>query len=205
MDSIIFDLDGTLWDPIESVLDSWNTVIRGHDKAIDEVTRGQMEKTMGLQMDEIGRMLFPELESEERKGLLKDLSRHEIGYLSKKGGQLYPDVDEVLTELAKKYKLFIVSNCQHGYIEAFYEFHGLEAHFIDYENPGRTGLSKGENIKLIIERNHLKDPVYVGDTSGDQQAAKEAGVPFVYARYGFGEATDHEVAIDSFKELLHHY
>ncbi len=73
--------------------------------------------------------------------------------------------------------------------------------FIDYENPGRTGLSKGENIKLIIQRNNLKESIYVGDTLGDQKAAKEAGIPFVYARYGFGHVEDYDQAIDSLKEL----
>ncbi|WP_299745802.1 HAD family hydrolase [uncultured Rossellomorea sp.] len=202
MDSIIFDLDGTLWDPIESVLEAWNNVINEHNQLKEGITREHLEGTMGLQMKEIGKKLFPELNEEEREQLLKDLSSHEIPHLSKHGGSLYNHVEKVLVELSKKYKLFIVSNCQDGYIEAFYDYHGLDKHFIDYENPGRTGLSKGENIKLIIKRNHLIDPVYVGDTEGDQRAAKEAGIPFIYARYGFGEAKEYTQAIDSFDELL---
>ncbi|MGD6958423.1 HAD family hydrolase [Rossellomorea aquimaris] len=202
MDSIIFDLDGTLWDPIESVLEAWNNVINEHTQLKEGITRKHLEGTMGLQMKEIGKKLFPELNEEEREQLLKDLSRHEIPHLSKHGGSLYNHVEEVIVKLSKKYKLFIVSNCQDGYIEAFYDYHGLDKHFIDYENPGRTGLSKGENIKLIIERNHLDDPVYVGDTEGDQKAAKEAGIPFIYARYGFGEAEEYTQVIDSFDELL---
>ncbi|RBP02939.1 HAD family hydrolase [Rossellomorea aquimaris] len=202
MDSIIFDLDGTLWDPIESVLEAWNNVINEHNQLKDGITRKHLEGTMGLQMKEIGKRLFPELNEEERERLLKDLSRYEIPHLSKYGGSLYNHVEEVLVELSKKYKLFIVSNCQDGYIEAFYDYHKLDKHFIDYENPGRTGLSKGENIKLIIERNHLNAPVYVGDTEGDQKAAKEAGIPFIYARYGFGEVDEYTQAVDSFDELL---
>ncbi|RLQ93615.1 HAD family hydrolase [Falsibacillus albus] len=205
MDSIIFDLDGTLWDSIDTVLGSWNSTISEHNKVNTELTRKHFEQTMGLQMKEIGKKLFPELDENEREKLLSDLSRHEIGHLRQHGGELYDKVDEVVSVLANKYKLFIVSNCQHGYIEAFYHYHGLEKYFIDYENPGRTGLSKGENIKLIMERNELKAPVYVGDTKGDQQAAKEAGIPFVYARYGFGDVEDAEAMIDSFEELLEHF
>ncbi|MBN8191226.1 HAD family hydrolase [Bacillus sp. NTK074B] len=202
MDSIIFDLDGTLWDPIESVLEAWNKVITKYGGNLNGITRKQLEGTMGLQMKEIGEILFPELEEEERVQLLKDLSRHEIPHLRKHGGELYQHIDSVLGELSKKYRLFIVSNCQDGYIEAFYDYHRLDKHFNDYENPGRTGLSKGDNIKLIIERNHLKEPVYVGDTKGDQKAAKEAGVPFVYVSYGFGEVDTYEFMVESFDELL---
>ncbi len=96
----------------------------------------------------------------------------------------------------------VVSNCQHGYIEAFYKYHSLEKYFLDYENPGRTGLSKGENIKLIIKRNDLTSPVYVGDTEGDLDASEFAGVPFVYAKYGFGKVSKYDYVIENFNELL---
>lgn len=71
-----------------------------------------------------------------------------------------------MDRLSDTYDLFIVSNCQDGYIESFYEYHKLERYFKDYENPGRTGLSKGENIKLVIDRNNLDAPVYVGIRTG---------------------------------------
>jgi phosphoglycolate phosphatase len=202
MDSIIFDLDGTLWDPIESVLEAWNKAITKNSKGAEGLTRRNLEGTMGLQMKEIGEKLFPGLREEDREQLLKELSRHEIPHLRNHGGSLYEHVDAVLEELSKKYKLFIVSNCQDGYIEAFYDYHGLDKYFTDFENPGRTGLSKGENIRLIIERNNLRKPVYVGDTEGDQKAAKEAGIPFVYASYGFGKTDSYEYLIESFDELL---
>jgi phosphoglycolate phosphatase len=111
-------------------------------------------------------------------------------------------LEEVLQALSEKYELYIVSNCQEGYIEAFYAYHGLEKYFRDFENPGRTGLSKGENIKLLMKRNGLEAPVYVGDTAGDQKAAKDAGIPFVYAKYGFGDVEDYDYAIERFDALL---
>jgi len=63
-------------------------------------------------------------------------------------------------------------------------------------------LTKGENIKLIIERNNLINPVYVGDTDGDLKASRFAGIPFIYAQYGFGEANEYDYMINSFEELL---
>ena len=107
-----------------------------------------------------------------------------------------------IKKLSKKYKLFIVSNCQDGYIQCFFKAHKLEKYFIDIECSGVTGLSKGENNKLIIERNHLKNPVYVGDTAGDRESAIVANIPFVYARYGFGNVDDYDYVIDNFEEIL---
>ncbi|WP_226036665.1 HAD family hydrolase [Aquibacillus saliphilus] len=204
MDSIIFDLDGTLWDSRDTVVLAWNNVLNKY-KVNKEITSDDLKQTMGLPVEEVSKLLLPDVDKEVAEKVLDESCEVENGYLSKQGGLLYDDVEDVLTTLSQHYKLYIVSNCQDGYIEAFYQYHGLGKYFSDYENPGRTGLPKGDNIKLIIERNQLINPVYVGDTKGDQQAAKHAGVPFVYARYGFGEVTGHDHAIDRFDELLDMY
>lgn len=201
MDSIIFDLDGTLWDSRGTVLVAWNKVIKKQEIE-RELTAEDFKQTMGLQVPEIGQKLFPELAEDKRSQLLKESCDLECDLLRKQGGTLYDNVEKVLKVLSQRYKLFIVSNCQEGYIEAFFDYHQLGEYFLDYENPGRTGLSKGENIKLIMERNHLASPVYVGDTEGDRKGAAVAGIPFVYARYGFGQVEQFDYAIDHFAELL---
>ncbi|MDN7245427.1 HAD family hydrolase [Planococcus shenhongbingii] len=202
MDSIIFDLDGTLWDSRETVVMAWNKAIEQNDKIDHTLTKQHLKETMGLQMHEIMQKLFPNLNAEMHTEIIQSCGEIEGEYISERGGVLYENLEDVLKALAEKYKLYIVSNCQEGYIEAFYEYHELEKYFEDFENPGRTGLSKGENIKLIMERNGLKDPVYVGDTAGDRKAAKDAGIPFVYAKYGFGEVEDYDYAIEKFDDLL---
>ena len=96
----------------------------------------------------------------------------------------------------------IVSNCQDGYIEAFFKAHDTGRYFADWESFGRTGLLKADNISLVVERNHLNHPVYVGDVQGDADASHAAGVPIIYASYGFGEITDAEEKIDRFEDLI---
>jgi phosphoglycolate phosphatase len=202
MDSIIFDLDGTLWDALDVVLVAWNHALERHKEIKNQLSKEDLRGITGLQVKEAGKKLFPYLEDDTHQQILKECCELECQHLSEHGGRLYDNLEEVLKILSSKYKLFIVSNCQSGYIEAFFKFHKLDKYFIDYENPGRTGLSKGENIKLVIERNKLVSPMYVGDTLGDQEAAEFAGIPFIYAEYGFGEATRYDFAIKSFKELL---
>ncbi|MDG5472335.1 HAD family hydrolase [Jeotgalibacillus sp. ET6] len=200
MDSIIFDLDGTLWDPRETVLTSWNQALKeqGYNKVL---TKEDLTKTMGLQMHEIAKILFSELNEQEQIKLMDDCIAIENPYVAEHGGELYPELESTLKELHTSYRLFIVSNCQDGYIEAFYHYHKLNHFFTDFENPGRTGLSKGENISLIMQRNGLENPVYVGDTQGDRNAARAAGIPFIYAAYGFGEVEDFEGKINGLAEL----
>lgn len=202
MDSIIFDLDGTLWDSAVGVSRAWNGALAAYPEISTCVSAEDIKGVMGLQVEEVGRRLFPELAPELRAEVMDVCCESENRYLSKHGGVLYPGVEGVLAQLALRYKLFIVSNCQDGYIEAFFQYHRLGHYFTDYENPGRTGLSKGENIKLVMERNGLTAPVYVGDTEGDRKAAAYAGIPFVYARYGFGHVTDYDYAVAEPSELL---
>lgn len=202
MDSIIFDLDGTLWDSTDGATIAWNNVLKNYKEVRIEITKQDLMGIMGLQVKEAGQILFPYLEERQLQSILKECCDVECQFLAQHGGILYDNLEAVLQVLARKNKLFIVSNCQAGYIEAFYEFHKLDKYFIDYENPGRTGLSKGENIKLIISRNDLKAPIYVGDTEGDKNAARIAGIPFVYARYGFGEVSESNYIIDNLDGLL---
>ena len=43
---------------------------------------------------------------------------------------------------------------------------------------------------------------YIGDTQGDLEACREAGLPFVFCAYGLGQADSWDGKIDSIEELL---
>lgn len=202
MDSIIVDLDGTLWDSTIGAATVWKEVVKRNPKITDEVTPERLKALYGLPLEDIARKLFKSVSEEEAIATMEVCVVEQCPYLAKHGGILLGKIEETLKELQKKYKLFIVSNCKSGYIEAFLEAHNLAHYFTDFECPGGTGKLKADNIRLVMERNQLKNPIYVGDTSGDESAAHEVGIPFVYARYGFGEATNYEYVIDSFEELL---
>lgn len=190
-DGIIFDLDGTLWDSAEGVCISWNEVLKRHSEIHREpITADELSACMGLPMYEIAARLFPEESENTQKSFMDELCVYENEYLAAHGGKLFDGLEKTLDYLSKKYRLFIVSNCQDGYIEAFLKAHGLSRYFEDTECWGRTRLSKGESNKILIERNGLKNPVYVGDTSGDAKSAQDAGIPFIFAAYGFGEVEE---------------
>ena len=53
-----------------------------------------------------------------------------------------------------------------------------------------------------MERYGIGSAAYIGDTQGDLEASREAGIPFVFCRYGFGTPDHWDAAIDSFEELL---
>ena len=199
---IIFDMDGTLWDSAEEVVTSWNQSVKaaGYDRAA--ITASDMQSVMGKTMDKLADILLPMLSEEERYALLDRCGKDENEYLRQHGGRLYPDIRTTMETLKKKYHLYIVSNCQSGYIEAFldyYKFHDLIEAIECYGNNKKT---KGENISLLYRRNELDDAVYVGDIEGDYISSKEAGVKFIHAAYGFGKIDEPVPEIKTFAELI---
>lgn len=201
MDGIIFDVDGTLWDSTDSVAESWTQAIR-ENSDLDVIVDGTILKSLfGKTMDEIYNALFPQLPPEEKERIGELCYEYENRLLEIKPGLLYDGVAETLRTLSERTALYIVSNCQCGYIEAFLKSSGLEACIQDHLCFGQTLVSKGKTIRMLMERNQLKDVVYVGDTQGDADACKEAGVPFIFAEYGFGNVPDAERRISKISEL----
>lgn len=199
--AVIFDLDGTLWNAVDSVCDIWNRVFEKHGDITVRVTQKMVEKCMGKTMAEIGELLLPGMSAEARKKITDEFSGEEVSYLKENGAILYDGMKETIASLCGAYDLYIVSNCQDGYVQAFLHAHDMERYFKDIEMSGRTGMDKGKNIRLLMERNHIEWAVYVGDTTGDEKAARDAGIPFIYAAYGFGEAERPDAAVDSIREL----
>ncbi|MBQ4529757.1 MAG: HAD family hydrolase [Lachnospiraceae bacterium] len=201
IDSIIFDLDGTLWDSTEIVAKAWNEVIEQDPKVNMHLTAEDLKKLFGRPLPVIASILFTGLSEPEQLDLIDRCCHNEHIALSKECGILFPELEKTLRTLKENYKLFIVSNCEDGYIETFLETTGLGAYFTDFECPGNSGLLKGDNNKLIVERNHLTSPIYVGDTQGDADAAKYAEIPFIFAKYGFGNVENYQYSISKFSDL----
>jgi phosphoglycolate phosphatase len=202
-DSIIFDLDGTLWDSTGNVALAWQDAIEQVDYVDEVMTQEKVRSITGLAYNVIFDRLFPYLDTEKRTELMEICAKSELEILHNKGGELYPALDETLSYLAAKYKLFIVSNCQTGYIEVFLKLSQLGHYFMGHQCYGTKGNPKSENIKDIVNDYHLAVPVYIGDTIGDYDAAAKAGVPFIFADYGFGKVEKGHIAtISTFGELV---
>ncbi len=201
MDAILFDVDGTLWDSRQVVADSWNAALQAEKGYDPGYTPEDMTPLFGKTMTAIADCLFPDLPEEERYSLMHTCIRYEDEWLEHRSGEFYPGVRETLPLLAERYPLYVVSNCQSGYIEQMLRYSGVETCFSGWVCFGDNGLSKGENIKLLMERNGLKDPVYVGDTQGDWEACQQADIPMIFAAYGLGQVKDELPTIHSFAEL----
>lgn len=198
--AIIFDLDGTLWNALSSICDSWNqTMIRLNKKY--RFTIDIIQTHMGLTPEETGPIAFYDESFSDSMYLFKECVKDEIKYMASHPGKMYEGELEAIKELTKTYDLYIVSNADKGYVENYLYALNMKPFFKDYVQYGDTNLPKWKNILYIKEKHNINELVYVGDTKKDKEECLLADVPFIHARYGFGIIENEKYYIDSLKDL----
>lgn len=201
MDALIFDVDGTLWDSRIPVGEAWNAVIEQETGAPVDLSPARLSGLFGKTVREITDEVLPHLTQEQRDAVARACFDYENKYLAQHPGTLYPGVADALAILAQRWPLYVVSNCQSGYIDVFLQSTGLKPCIRGHLCHGDTGRSKGETIRMLIKQEGLSSPVYVGDTQGDADACAQAGIPMIWASYGFGRVKNPWRMISSFDQL----
>ena len=202
-ETLIFDIDGTLWDSRQLVAEGYNIQLEKEGLSHLAVTAEDLRPLFGKVMTEIADTILASIDPSERYDLMERCMKTENDYLFANDCRIgYPKVKETLAELAKKYRLFIVSNSQCGYPELCIEKLGLSDYIEGHMCFGDTGTSKGKTIRTLMEKHNIGSCIYIGDTQGDLEACREAEIPFIFCTYGLGKAESWDAKIDSIDELL---
>lgn len=201
IDGLIFDVDGTLWDSSHEIADAWNSVFEKEKDLSIRISADFLKSVLGMPPDVIGDKLFDGVSKERKKQLITRCMENQDTYLKNHPPKPYKGLEEVLKVLHGYCPLFIVSNCQSGYIERFFDATGYGHYFTGYLCVGDTGKLKAENIRKIVDDYQLKNAAYLGDIENDCIASREAGVLFIHAAYGFGQVSNPDCIIHYLWEL----
>lgn len=202
-ESLIFDIDGTLWDSRALVAEGYNIQLRreGLDHLCTDAE--ELKPLFGLVMEDLADRLFASVPAPERYELTLRCMETENAYLHENECRIgYPGVRETLEKLRQTHRLFIVSNSNCGYPELCMTKLGIDHLFEGHLCFGDTGTCKGETIKRLMEKHIISSACYIGDTQGDKDATDMAGLPFIHCTYGFGQVDRCWKAIEKFEDLL---
>lgn len=202
-ESLIFDIDGTLWDSRALVAEGYNLQLKseGLDRLCTDAEA--LKPLFGKVRDDIADALFACVPAPERYRLIERCMERERIFLQESECRSgFPGVKQTLEKLAEKHRLFIVSNSEKGYPELCMEKLGITHLFEGHLCFGDTLTCKGETIRKLMADHRIGSAVYIGDTMGDLEAAELSGLPFVYCSFGFGQVPRYWKKIDKFDDLL---
>lgn len=203
-DSLIFDMDGTLWDNVDTYVEAWNKGLSslGHNKTVN---RNDLIGLMGKDARKILDVILPNNTTEQQDVLFDAVLTAYQNLIPTMQPTIFPYVKEGLEQLARHYPLFLLSNCEKGGLVNFMEYTKTTHLFTDYMEYGQNQKPKSINLKLLMMRNNIKQPVYVGDTESDSKEAKKAHIPFVYVTYGFGNTEHYTLKFDDFRKITEYF
>lgn len=199
-DALIFDIDGTLWSAAATSTKAWNAGLAslGIDR---EVTTADIARVSGMPFSKCVELLYPDLVDNQPQ-LHETLNSFELEFINEEGGQFFEGVIKGLQKLAKYYPIYLVSNCQEWYLKSFLKFSGIEGLFAGMDCHGLSGVPKDKMFARLQRAHGFQNPVYIGDTQGDLDASRKAGIDFILMDYGFGQADGADREFRSFPELV---
>jgi len=183
---ILFDLDGTLIDSTEAILEGFEVSFKAFDKTPPKPE--EVKKLIGLPLD----VMFTKLgvDKENVWDYVNTYKRH-YRKISKQKTVLLPYAKEALIEASKFARLGIVTTKTGEYSKELLKHFGIMEYFevlIGREDVQNPKPHPEPILKALHLMNAIKDATWmIGDTCLDMISAKEAGVNYIGVKWEYEE------------------
>ena len=202
---IIFDLDGTLIDSSESILGSFASAFEDCNR---ELKHPLTEEIIGPPLIETLSKLSGTKDPSVLGLLAQQFKKNydEKGFLQTK---VYPGISIMLGNLMRQdIYMYVVTNKRIVPTLKILHHLGWEHYFVNIcciDSFKELVKSKADLIKHILEIHNIKNEVfYIGDTEEDMIASRNAKVPFVFVKWGYGSLmfTDQHFQVSKPEQIL---
>lgn len=193
---ILFDLDGTLTDSAEGII---NSVLYALKKSgIEEHDREKLVAFVGPPLADSLKRFYGADEEQARQ-----MREYFHEYFNERGwceNRVYEGIPEVLAKLKEEGRHLIVATSKPEFFaERILEHFGLAQYFEVVGGSTMDGsiCKKGDVISLVLDRigrEHLPEMVMVGDREHDVLGARENNLPCIGVLYGYGNRSELETA-----------
>lgn len=181
---LVFDLDGTLSDPVTGICRSMNYSLTGF--GYPEVTEREVAPFIGPPLDYSFRQITGET-SEERIALMVARYRDRYGRVGYAENTLYPGVSESIRDLAGRgIALGVCTSKRVDFAEKILEMFALRDCFL-FVSGGNIGIRKADQLGGLLSSGAIgRTAVMIGDRAVDILAARENGLASVGVLWGYG-------------------
>lgn len=193
MKSILFDLDGTITDSQNGIINSVIYTLKKYGREVGD--RGELKKFIGPPLAWMFSQYCGFSEEEGQKAV--EVYRE---YYTVKGifeNEVYDGVEDMLENLHEcGAKLYLATSKPQIFAKKILEHFGLAKYFDDIvgsELDGRR-VEKDEIIACVLKKHGIKDAVMVGDRRFDMEGAKKNALTAVGVLYGYGTKEELEQA-----------
>ena len=183
LSAIFFDLDGTL---VDSSIGIHNGFTYTFDQlGVPSPDAKTIRGFMGPPLETSFASCLPAYQVETAIQLYRS-------YYKEKGvyeAQLFPQIKELLTELAKQYPLYITTTKNTPTAVDMTSYFGIDRFFDGIYGSSPQALHKADVIRQALTTHNL-DPetvVIIGDTKFDMIGAQETGIKKIAVTWGFGD------------------
>jgi len=187
-DLILFDLDGTLTDPVEGIERSINFALVEHD--FPPLTLGRVAEFIGPPLDQTFRVITGITDAEQiGRFVAKYRERYaDVGYAE---NVLYPGVREALSTLrANGAAMAVCTSKRVDFAEQILELFDLRR-FFQFVNGGEVGVHKWQQIEGLRSDARVSDAsVMIGDRAVDLVAARRNSLHSGGVLWGYGSYTE---------------
>lgn len=186
INTVIFDLDGTLLDTLEDLKTAVNYALGFC--GMPERTLGEIRQFVGNGVKNLMIRAVPDGEGNPDFEKAFDVFKQYYGEHSNDATRAYDGITELLQELKNRdYALAIVSNKIDSAVQDLNSkyFPQVDVAIGDRENLERKPHPDSVNLALKELGKTKKEAVYVGDSDVDLATAKNAGLPCISVLWGF--------------------
>lgn len=199
--SIIFDMDGTLIDSSAAMTHSVNYV--RNTLGLSPIDKKYLEYHINQPDQHLPKIFY---NTEEYDPAHRALFKEHYMHFSPSMIALYPDVKEMLHLLSQKAHLAIATNASDFFARHMLEKMGILEHFSAI--MGANNVAEPKPSPLMVYRlmdelgSDVSKTVLVGDSIKDEGAAMNAGIPFIFAEWGYGTSQSANLRAHNVHELV---
>ena len=185
---LVFDLDGTISDPLTGIHRSINFALNFH--ALDQVPEATVGGLIGPPLDEAFRALVPAADDRLIGALISRYRERyaEVGFAE---NSIYDGVREALRNLSDRgLTLGVCTSKREDFAERILEMFGIRSHF-SFVDGGDVAIKKRQQLEALLSAGLVdRSTRMIGDRAVDILAASTNGLLSVGVLWGYGSESE---------------